>query len=187
MTSRALVRWRHERAEHLSDLLLAHRLVGGPARGRRWRTRGLNEALILRLAAEFQGFSRDLHDLACMTFAWWVAPSNPAVEQVVRARLIERRELDPGNARPDSIGNDFARFGFNLWSVLSALDPATTRHVQSLGRLNAARNALAHANDTRLIILRAQGFPIILRTYQRWHCDLDALAGNLDIAVATVQ
>jgi hypothetical protein len=54
--------WRKERSERLDELLHAHQSVGGPSRGRRWRTATLNEALLLRLAAEFQGFARDLHD-----------------------------------------------------------------------------------------------------------------------------
>jgi len=97
-----------------TSFLLPNRLIGGPAPGRRWRTAVLNEALVLRLAAEFQGFARDLHDLACDLFALWTAPLNPAVERVVRASLAEGRELDRGNAHPGSIGRDFGRFGFEV-------------------------------------------------------------------------
>ncbi len=99
MPSSALASWRKRRGERLDDLLHAHRSVGGSARGRRWRTATLNEALLLRLAAEFQGFARDLHQEACDIFAAWTAPSNLAVRQVVRAQLMEGRELERGNAR----------------------------------------------------------------------------------------
>jgi hypothetical protein len=75
-----------ERREHLDDLLQAHPGVGRPTRGQRRRAAALNEALLLRLAAEFQGFARDLHEQACDTFASWIAPSNPTVQQVVRRR-----------------------------------------------------------------------------------------------------
>jgi hypothetical protein len=47
----------------------------------------LNEALLLRLAAEFQGFARDLHEQTCDTFAAWITPSDPTVQQVVRKQL----------------------------------------------------------------------------------------------------
>jgi hypothetical protein len=50
-----------------------------------------NAALILRLAAEFQGFARDLHCLACSRFASWTASTSPAVESVIRNRLREGR------------------------------------------------------------------------------------------------
>jgi hypothetical protein len=94
--------------------------------------RGLNDALILRLAAEFQGFARDLHDLACDHLASWAAPTSAAVESVIRNRLREGRDLDRGNAHPGVVGKDFERFGFELWPALANRDstlppPDTTR------------------------------------------------------------
>lgn len=184
MTSRALTGWRTERTGRLGQLLIAHRSVGGPARGRRWRTSALNDALILRLAAEFQGFARDLHDLACDRFASWTAPTSPAVESVIRNRLSEGRDLDRGNARPGSLGRDFGRFGFEVWPALATRDLASTKHNESLERLNAARNAVAHDDAAAQAALRSQGYPLVLRTYHRWRGDLDALAGNLDVEVS---
>ncbi len=143
----------------------------------------MNEALVLRLAAEFQGFASDLHDAACDVFAAWTVQGNPAVEHVVRSRLREGRDLDRGNAHPGSIGKDFGRFGFEVWPALALRDSSSSRHNQSLDRLNAARNALAHADEAAMAALRSEGFPLVLRTYQRWRHDLDALAGNLDAEV----
>jgi len=180
MASTALASWQGERSEHLDELLDAHKLVGGPARGRRWRTAALNEALILRLAAEFQGFARDLHDQASDVFASWIAPSSPTVEQVVRNRLVGGRELERGNAQPGSIGGDFGRFGFEVWRELHRRDGRTARHNESLGLLNDARNGLAHSDDAKLAALREQGYPLALGTFRRWRRDLDALAANLD-------
>ncbi|MHB8341886.1 MAG: hypothetical protein ACYDB7_12055 [Mycobacteriales bacterium] len=185
MASTALSSWQNEGAQHLDELLLAHRLVGGPARGRRWRTAGLNEALVLRLAAEFQGFARELHDLGCDVLASWIAPSNPAARQVVRNRLREGRELDRGNAHPGAIGKDFGRFGFEVWPALAIRDQLSSRHNQSLARLNAARNALTHADEPRLATLRLDGFPLVLSTFRRWRHDLDTLSRNLDVEVGT--
>lgn len=184
MVSSALSLWRTERADRLNQLRIAHRLVGGPARGRRWRTNALNEALILRLAAEFQGFARDLHDLACDQLAAWTAPASNAVESVIRNRLREGRDLDRGNAHPGAVGKDFGRFGFEVWPALASRDPASTSHNKSLERLNTARNAIAHDNAATLTALRAQGYPMVLRTYELWRRDLDALAGNLDVEVS---
>lgn len=64
MVSAALTQWRTGRASKLSNLLSAHVAVGGSKAGRRWATEELNHAIVLRLASEFQGFCRDLHDEA---------------------------------------------------------------------------------------------------------------------------
>ena len=184
MPSSALTTWRKERSERLDALLHAHMRVGGPARGRRWRAAVLSEALFLRLAAEFQGFARDLHQQACGVFASWIAPSNPTVEDVVRKQLVQGRELARGNAHPGAIGRDFGRLGFDVWPALAARDQRTAAHNLTLERLNDARNDLAHAEDARLARLREEGFPLALDTYRRWRGDLDVLAANLDAETA---
>lgn len=152
--------WREQRRKHLDDLLDAHKLVGGPGPGRRWRTAALNDALILRLAAEFQGFARDLHDQASDVFASWIAPSSPTAQRVVR--------------------NHFDRFGFEVWRELHHRDERTAKHNESLALLNDARNGLAHSDHVKLAALRTKGHPLALGTFRRWHRDLDALAANLD-------
>jgi hypothetical protein len=145
----------------------------------------LNEALVLRLAAEFQAFTRDLHDQASDQFAAWVAPGSATVQTVVRRRLTENRQLDRGNAHPASLGSDFGRFGFELWPALSARHRGPTqRHNQSLERLNQARNAIAHGDEAPLVTLRAEGFPLVLTTFRRWRQDVEGLAANLDFEVA---
>lgn len=176
--------WLNDRRAHLDELLAAHRLVGGSGRGRRWRTAALNEALVLRLAAEFQGFARDLHDLGCRQFAAWAAPNNHALENVLHSRLSEARDLDRGNANPGSIGKDFGRFGFQVWPALTNRDRASATHLRSLEQLNAVRNALAHADNSALTALRSQGVALVLTTYKKWQRDLDALAANLDAELA---
>jgi hypothetical protein len=184
MASRALTTWRNTRSERLDELLHAHQSVGGPSRGRRWRTATLNEALLLRLAAEFQGFARDLHEQTCDTFAAWITPSDPTVQQVVRKQLANGRQLERGNANPVSIGSDFGRFGFDVWPTLLKRDPLTERHQRTLRLLNDARNGIAHADEAKLLRLRAEGFPLVLGTYRRWRRDLDDLTANLDGEIA---
>jgi hypothetical protein len=180
MASTALTSRQQERRKHLDDLLDAHKLVGGPAPGRRWRTAALNDALILRLASEFQGFARDLHDQASDVFAASIAPSSPTVQRVVRNRLVEGRELERGNAHPGSIGRDFGRFGFEVWRELHRRDARTAEHNESLALLNDARNGLAHSDDAKLASLRDKGHPLVLGTFRRWRRDLDILVANLD-------
>lgn len=149
MTLAALESWQTTRAKHLDELRSAHRLVGGPGAGRRWETRAIDEALIVRLAAEFQGFARDLHDLSCDFFAASITPSNTAVQQVVRTQLRQGRSLDRGNAHPSSIGADFGRFGFEVWMKLADRDDASSMHRCPLEALNTMRNAFAHAQGAR--------------------------------------
>lgn len=184
MASAALVSWQEERSTHLDDLLEAHKRLGGPAPGRRWRTEALNDALILRLAAEFQGFVRDLHDQASDVFASWIAPSSPRTQSVVRKNLVGGRELERGNARHESIGADFGRFGFEIWPELHDLDRRTVEHRESLAMLNLARNGLAHSDEAKLAVLRDKGHWRVLDTFRRWRRDLDLLATNLDAVTA---
>lgn len=144
----------------------------------------MNEALILRLAAEFQGFARDLHDLGCNQFAAWAAPTNPDLELVIRSRLRDGRDLDRGNAHPGSVGSDFGRLGSQVWVELGRHHRSAARHNQSLERLNIARNAIAHDDAGALARLQAAGIQLQLSTFRLWRRDLDALAGNLDAVVS---
>jgi hypothetical protein len=185
VSSSALLEWQGQRAEHLNELLLAHGLVGGSGQGRRWRTEALNYALVLRLAAEFQGFARDLHDLSCGTFANWAAPANLAVQNVIRNRLIQDRQLEKGNAQPGGLGSDFGRFGFQLWPALAIRTDKSNTYNKSLERLNDARNGIAHADEAKLAKLRGEGFPIILATFRTWRGHLNGLAVSLDIEVSS--
>ena len=82
--SMALASWRSDRQQRLDELLAAHQTVGGAGPGRRWRTRELNWALTLRLAGEFQGFARHLHDLAVDHFVATLAGGNTQLADTLR-------------------------------------------------------------------------------------------------------
>jgi hypothetical protein len=180
--STALTSWRSERAARLDELLGTHPAVGGQGRGR--STSQLNRALVLLLAAEVQGFARDLHELGSTTFACWAAAGNRALELVIKPRLTESRQLDHGNAHPGSLGADFGRLGMKLWPILATRDPAAPRRQADLQALNEARNAIAHANETQLADLRLKGSPITLSAFRSWRRSMDGLAGSLDAEVA---
>jgi hypothetical protein len=139
----------------------------------------------LRLATEFQGFARDVHDIASETFAAWSAAGNPALESTIRLRMTEERQLDRGNAQPGSLGSDFRRFGFQLWPALVGRDRAVEVQQASLERLNKARNAIVHDQETDLRALRTDGFPPNKRTFSVWRRDLDRLAATLDAEVSS--
>src|SRR4051812_45133642 len=100
MPSPALIDWQLGRSRVLDELLDAHQAVGGPGPGRRWTTEQINWALIVRLAAEFQGFCRDLHDLGVDTFCAWAAPTNNRLQGILRVHVTRDRYLDRGNATP---------------------------------------------------------------------------------------
>lgn len=103
---------------------------------------------------------------------------------MLRSNLTRSRDLDKGNAHPGSLGQDFNRLGFQLWPALSAADPRVRRWQIDLEALNAARNAIAHAEDHRLAQLTAQGYPMQLVTVRRWQRSLNGLARCLDRVVA---
>ena len=86
MPSAALSDWKSHRATRLDRLLAAHRTVRVANSGRRWITEELNHSLILRLAAEFQGFARQLHDETSEVLVAALAPDDPAARQPCASR-----------------------------------------------------------------------------------------------------
>lgn len=181
MSSNALNGWREERAERLDELIDAHRRIGGSAAGRRWQTEQLNWALILRLAAEFQGFARELHDLGAQAVA--ASGSGPMVG-VVQRSLVLNRQLDRGNAQPSALGADFGRFGVDWWPELTKRDTRTTGRQQQLDLLNRARNAIVHSLPTALAQLENEGHPPTLATVKKWRSGLNGLAATMDGVLA---
>jgi hypothetical protein len=123
MTSDALITWRSDRLRRLDRLLMAHPEAGlsltDPAVAQEW-----TEAVVLRLASEFQGFCRDLHDELVRTIVGaLVAPDSELVGVLMRA-LVDGRGLDRRGADPRTVGDDFGRLGLNLWVSLAAGWPA---------------------------------------------------------------
>jgi hypothetical protein len=180
VSSAAYVTWRGQRQDRIDQLLQAHHTLGGSGPGRRWRTEQVNWALTLRLAGEFQGFARDLHDLSVDYFVTVAARANPPLANVLRARMTGNRQLDRGNAHPGSLGADFALLGLTLWGALETANPRSALWNRELTALNDARNAIAHAEEGRLAALRADGYPITLGTIRRWRRNLDGLVETMD-------
>ena len=184
MASSALGTWTGERAERLDELLDAHSRVGGTSPGRRWRTEQLNWSLILRLAAEFQGYCRDLHDEGARIFARTVAGTNAALEVSIYRLMSLNRVIDRGNAREQAIADAFGRFGLDWWTALERADPRTSKARTTLRLLNRARNAIAHDNLSDLDALRKQGTPVGLAMFRRWRRDVATLAQAMDAGLA---
>jgi hypothetical protein len=176
MASPALAAWRTTRRTRLDRLVAAHAAVraGGLSAVH------LNRLLVLALAAEFQGFARDLHDDAANAFAASVAGQDAKVAFVVYSAVVDVRQLDRGNAHPGALGADFGRLGLALWPALEAVDQRARRWNHDLTALNDARNAIAHADDVSLARLRRAGYPLTLAALRRTRNMLDALAARMD-------
>ena len=184
MTSAALATWRGERSALLDQLIGAHAAIGGTAAGRRWATAELNRALLLRLAAQFQGFAKDLHAETAITFGALARPADATIASAISVGLQTKRDLDRANAQPDSLASDFGRFGLVLWTETDALDARTPARRTHLKWFNAARNALAHDDPKKLAIVLAEGYKIDLAWIRRWRSALNGLAGTIDKALA---
>lgn len=184
MPSGALISWSGDRSDRLDQLISAHAAMGGSGPGRRWRTEQVNWALVLRLAGEFQGYCRDLHDDA-VDFFVLSASQNPQVSSVLRAQLTGNRKLDRGNAQPDALTHDFRGLGIDLFTEIQAASPVRgPQRWAALRQLNKARNAIAHANYTELMGLRNDGYPITMRTISTSRSQVDGLAQTMDDVVS---
>lgn len=183
MVSAALIQWQTSRKTKLDNLLKAHVAVGGSNAGRRWATEELNHAIILRLASEFQGYCRDLHDEAVEFFVHSVTP-DPQLRQVLTLPYYAARRLDRGNAAPAALSNDFGYLGVKLWPSLQSLYPTRCPEWQRrLELLNQARNGIAHDDVKKLDGVVAAGWPLTLPSVRRWRSGLDGLAKGMDHVV----
>lgn len=163
---------------------MAHRQLGAPGTGRRYATRQLNFALILRLASEFQGFARDLHDEAAIVMGEWSHPTDRRLAQVISSGLTAGRQLDRVNAKPETLAADFGRFGMQLWPALQGRDRRTSARRSQLKALNAARNALAHDDAAQLATLQSGSQRLDLSSFKVWRGAVGGLATTMDVVVS---
>jgi hypothetical protein len=100
MPSVSLNTWTTVRAQRIKRLRAAHEAFGGTGPGRRWVTDELNHALILRLASEFQGFARDLHDECGLFIARCLAPGNQQLQDSLRIPVHALSQDESGECQP---------------------------------------------------------------------------------------
>jgi len=112
-------------------------------------------------------------------FANVASGGNANLEQVLHQRLTARRSLDRGNARPETLTDDFALIGLPLWPALGQADRRSPLWKDSLDKLNQARNAIAHVDAARL-----QGLQVTLTVVRKWRRDLDHLATCMNDVVS---
>lgn len=145
MTSQALTKWRSTRSQQLDELLSAHANTCGTGPGRRYATEQLNFAYLVAVAAQFQGFCRDLHSESVSVFA----AVAPPIATILHLTLTKNRRLDSGNANEATIAEDFGRIGMeDFWDLVGAQGGAalTKARRKRLEQMNMWRNAIAHNN-----------------------------------------
>ncbi len=146
MASKALVKWQTSRQQELDELLAAHEKVGGSGPGRRYATEQLNHAYLVAVAAQFQGYCRDLHSEAVGAL---VTMARSQLATILVVTLTRNRKLDFGNANEGSIADDFARIGMeDFWPRVAAEggQAHTKARRKRLEQMNLWRNAIAHDN-----------------------------------------
>ena len=183
MALTSLLDWRTVRLDRIDQLIAAHSRIEGTSsntRGRRWRTAQFNRLLVIALVAEFQGWARDLHDASATEFVRRSVTAGSTVEAVFRGALTFNRRLDRANPDKDSLAEDFGRFGLDLWATMQKRHTLTGSRQGHLSRIVKARNGIAHADESKIAQLRAEGFPITLKTVERWRSALNGLANTMD-------
>lgn len=183
MSSLAYQSWLGVRAQNIDELVAAHASVGGTGRGRRWRTTQLNLAITMRLAAEFQGFARALHDESSDFLCDRTIKNDPTLYAIFRAGLARGRGLDSKNANPGWLGSDFAQLGLTLWPALRVSNSKAASWNTALEELNTARNAIAHDDQAGFTKLPQTRYPITLGVIKGWRKSLDGLAREMDTVV----
>lgn len=183
MPSRALTTWTTVSSARLDELFLAHAAVSGTSPGRRYATAQLNASLVLHIAAQFQLFCRDLHSQAARLL---VSAAPAPYQPMLRVAFTNRRGLDRGNAQPETIAADFARFDLDVWTSALVRDVRTGVRRTRLQQLMTWRNAIAHhdflfSGQQRALLT---GTAVTLPWARQWRRSCGALAATFDDVVA---
>lgn len=160
----ALEQWLTVRRASINRIDTAHSALGevdGPGRPLELG-KPLAHSYIIRVVAEFQAFTRDLHDLAAEHLVTVSDPPDGLVT-ILTAAITGGRSMDSGNATLTAIRTDFARLGIgNVEGKIGShyahwqkdgVDRAKFNHLIEM------RNALAHGNQRQVDEYRRQGRP----------------------------
>jgi hypothetical protein len=177
MPSVPLQEWFAERAATLDDIENAHHAVRGSGPGARAATQQINQAYVVLLVAQFQGFCRDLHS-ECAEFL--VAPvADPELREVLRDSLVFGRKIDRGNPNAGNLGSDFNRLGLTFWPLVNAHRTRNPVRRSMLEELNDWRNAIAHQNFTGAMLRAGRPYLTLLQV-RAWRRACDGLAHSFD-------
>lgn len=179
MPSVSLSRWRVLRAASLEQVEIGHTAIGGTGRGARYARQQLNRSYCVLLAAEFQGFCRDLHDEAITAM---VSPLPQPYQVIVFREFARGRQLDRGNANPSNLGTDFTRLGFECWQEFDVIEPRGPRLRRLMEEMNAWRNAVAHSDYDPAKL--GGTITLTIARVRRWRRACNRVARVLDRVVA---
>jgi hypothetical protein len=183
VSSKSLQDWRTDALAAFNEIENAHQAVGGTKPGRRFVTQQLNYAYVTLLAARFQGFARALHTQTADAIA--AGAHNATYRALLRESLTHNRALERHNAQPNSIAEDFDRFGLDIWTQVDGARSGNDERRKKLWALVAWRNAITH-DDIAAKLARGALEPatISLGTCRSWRSALNVLAGSLDKVTA---
>ena len=182
MSSRAKKLWDTRCKERLDELERIHAEIRGGGRGRRWYTRQFNLSLFVALTAQFQFYSRNLHDDAVDVY---VAEADPRWSQVLGTLLTQGRKLERQNPRGSTLGSDFGRLGFGFISALKSSGAMVRKDLAKLETLIDFRNAVSHGNDKEIQSLEKEGqIKATLQSYRQFRRMADRLTVKMDKVVA---
>ena len=139
--------WRTDASAAFDEIENAHKAVGGTKPGRRFLTQQLNYAYTMLLAARFQGFVRALQVQTAEAIA--LGAHNATYTELLRENLTSNRALERHNAQPNSIAEDFARFGLDIWTEVTGSATATTSAARSYGRSSHGATRSRTTTSTR--------------------------------------
>ena len=137
----------------------------------------INQAYAVLLAAQFQGFCRDLHSECADHFVAGVA--DPDLREMLRKNLLFGRRMDRGNSNPSNLGADFRRFNFEFWALVEVHRPQNRVRKAALDKMNEWRNAIAHQTFAPPM-LKAGRPNLTLAQVQAWRKACDGLAYSFD-------
>jgi hypothetical protein len=177
MPSVAFQEWFAKRAGTLNDIENAHRAVRGSGSGARAASQQINQAYVVLLSAQFQGFCRDLHSV-CAAHSI-VSVADPDLRRMLSSNLLFGRKIDGGNPNPGNISSDFNRLGLPFWSLIDARRPASRAARIALVELNEWRNAIAH-QDFNASMVRAGRPTLLLVQVRAWRNACNGLARGFD-------
>ncbi len=149
----------------------------GTGPGTRAASLQINQAYVVLLAAQFQGFCRDLHDECIRAFVVPLSIINHRI--AIQLSLQLNRKLDRGNPNPSNIGSDFGRFGLSFWPLVEAHHSQNPARKTALDELNDWRNAIAH-HDFPTTMLKGSRLQLTLGQVQKWRKACNQLASSFD-------
>lgn len=179
--SRAFREWKSTRQEQLDELEQAHTAMGGGKVGRRWLTTQVNNAYVIAIAAQFQGFCRDLHTEAALAITEHLPVH---LQPLTAGALTSRRALDRGNAFPAKIGEDFRLLGIELWKKVEVKGKTYVKRRERLEILILWRNCLAHEAPMSIANQeKTAGTKPVKRFAREWRKNCAVLASSFDRVV----